>query len=148
MATLAEYKKARFNYEVLEEFEAGLELTGAEVKSVRRHHATLDGARVVVRGGEGFLVGASIPPYQPANTASDYEPGRNRRLLLNKKELTEIARAEDEKGLTVVPLALYEKGRLVKARIAIVRGKKKFDKRESLKKREADRDIARAMKRR
>ncbi len=147
MANLAEYKKAIFNYEILEDFEAGLELIGSEVKSVRGHKAMIDGARVIVRGGEGFLVGATIPAYQPANMAADYDAGRNRRLLLNKKELATLMRAEEERGLTVIPLSFYEKGRLIKVKVAVVRGKKKHDKRESLKKREADRDIQRAMKR-
>lgn len=146
MATLAEFKKARYDYEILHEFEAGLELLGTEVKSIRAGRAKLDGAHIVVRGGEAYLLNASIPPWQSANAGAEYDPERKRRLLLNKKELAAIARAEEEKGQTVIPRALYEKGPRIKMRVAIVRGKKKYDKRESLKKREAQRDIARALK--
>jgi SsrA-binding protein len=146
MTNLAEYKKATFNYQILEEFEAGIELSGQEVKSVRNNRATIDGSHITIRGGEAFLIGASIPPFQPANAASGYDAMRNRRLLLNKKELAELARGEEQKGLTVIPISMYNKGRLIKVRVAIARGKKKFDKRETLKKREADRDIAREAK--
>ena len=146
MSNLAEYKKATWNYEILEEFEAGIELSGQEVKSVRNNRATIDGSHVTVRGGEAFLIGASIPPYQPGNAPQGYDAMRNRRLLLNKKELAQLARGEEQKGLTVIPISMYNKGRLIKVRVAVAKGKKKFDKRESLKKRESDRDIARAVK--
>ncbi len=146
MANLIEHKRVHFDYELLEQFEAGVQLFGTEVKSLRAHHGKLEGAHVTVRGGEAFLINAEIPAFQPANTADTYDPKRNRRLLLNKKELAELAKAEDANGLTIVPISMYNKGRVIKLRIGIARGKKKADKRENLKKREAIRDIARAMK--
>lgn len=141
-----ENKKARFNYEILEEIEAGIELLGHEVKSIRNKLGSLDGARVIVRGGEAYLVGATIPPFQPKNVDKNYAPDRNRKLLLNKKEISQIGSAETKKGLTIVPISMYSKARKVKVSIAIVRGKKKFDKRETIKKRETDRDIRRSLK--
>ena len=146
--TLVEYKKARLKFEPVESFSAGVELTGSEVKALRAKLGSLDGARVVVRGGEAFLVGATIPPYQAANTPKSYDPERPRRLLLTKKELAHLATEEAKKGLTLVPFELYTAGRLVKARIAIVRGKGKADRREDLKKRDADRETERLLKNR
>jgi SsrA-binding protein len=144
---LVEYKKARLKYAILESFEAGLELSGGEVKSLRNKLGSLEGSRVVVRGGEAFLVGATIPPYQDKNTPESYDPERTRRLLLTKAQIAELAAAEERKGLTIVPLEVYTKGRLVKIRIAIARGKGKSDKRETLKKREAMREAERVLKR-
>ena len=146
MANLIEHKRAHFDYEIMETFEAGVQLFGTEVKSLRAHRGKLEGAHVTVRGGEAFLLNAEIPAFQPANTSKGYEPSRNRRLLLTKKELGELAKAEDAKGLTIVPLSMYNKGRVIKLKFAIARGKKKGDKRETIKKREAIRDIAREVK--
>lgn len=146
MSSLIENRKAHFNYEILETIEAGIELLGHEVKSLRKREGSLEGARVIVRGSEAFLVGATIPPYQPANTEKDYESSRNRKLLLNKKEIMLILGAESKKGLTIIPLSVYNKGRKIKVSVAIVRGKKKYDKRDSIKKRETDRDIRRTLK--
>lgn len=146
--TLVEYKKAYMKYAPLESFAAGLELFGTEVKALRNKLGSLDGARVVVRGGEAFIVGMTIPPYQGANTAKSYDPERARRLLLAKKEIAELAAAEAKKGLTIVPLEVYTIGRFVKARIAIVRGKGKSDRREDLKKRDAERETGRVLKNR
>ncbi len=146
MTTFVQNRKAHFNYEILEEFEAGIELFGFEVKSVRGGHGTLEGARVIIRGNEAYLIGASIPAHQPKNAPTSYEPDRTRRLLLSKKELEKVLGAEGAKGLTIVPISMYSKGRYIKARIAIVRGKKKFDKRETLKTRDTKRDLDREMK--
>ena len=140
---LLENRKARFNYELKEKFEAGIELLGHEVKSLRQKHGSLDGAYVIVRGGEPFLVNAYIPPYQPKNTPQNYDERRARKLLLTKKEIAELAVAESKKGLTIVPLSVYSKGRKIKVEIAIARGKKKFDKRETLKRRDAEREMRR-----
>jgi SsrA-binding protein len=145
---LLENKKVHLRFAVLETFQAGMELSGGEAKALRSKHGSLDGSRVVVRNGEAYLVGATIPPYQVANTDVAYDPERTRRLLLNKKELHEIAEAEDRKGLTVVPIEVYNAGRYIKIRIAIVRGKGKADKREDLKKKDDEREIARVMKQR
>ena len=143
---LIENKKARFNYEILEEYEAGLELFGFEVKALRKGHGQLEGSRVIVRGGEGYLVGATIPPYQPHNTPKDYDPARTRRLLLTKKELGELGGYENKKGLTIVPLSVYIKNNRLKLSVGVARGKKKHDKRETLKKRDTDREIRRTLK--
>jgi SsrA-binding protein len=146
MPTLVQNKKATFNYEILERFDAGAELFGYEVKSLRNSKGKLDGAHVVVRGGEAYLVGASIPAFQPANAPKDYEPERARRLLLTKKELKALIGLDAAKGLTLVPISWYTKGRLVKLSFASVRGKKKIDKRETIKGRETQRSIERIMK--
>ena len=146
MANLVENKKIFMNYEVLDEYEAGIELFGGEVKAIKSHHGSLEGARVLIRGGEVFLVGANIPPYQVNNVSEAYEPDRTRRLLLKQKEILELFSRADERGLTIIPISMYNKGRLIKVKIAVVRGKKKFDKRESLKKKEAKRDVAREIK--
>lgn len=143
---LTENRKARFNYELLEKMEAGIELLGFEVKSLRQKQGSLDGAYVIVRGGEAFLVNGYIPPYQPKNTPRDYDPRRHRKLLLTKKELAELAAAESKKGLTIVPVSVYNKGRKIKVEIAIARGKKKYDKRETIKRRDAEREMRRTLK--
>ena len=146
MPHYAENRKARFNYEFLEKYETGIELLGTEVKSVRGGQMSLEGAFIIIRGGEAFLINANIPPYQPANAPKDYDPLRNRKLLLTKKEIAEFAGSEKNKSLTIVPISVYNKGRKIKVEIALVKGKKKFDKRETLKKRDTDREIRREIK--
>jgi SsrA-binding protein len=146
MPVLVKNRKATFNYEVLEKFEAGIELLGFEVKALRAGKGKLEGAHVVVRGGEAFLVGAQIPAFQPKNTPKNYDPERTRRLLLNRKELNTMTGVETSKGLTLVPISLYTKGRNIKLEFASVRGKKKFDKRETIKERETKIKIDRLMK--
>jgi len=148
MAHYAENRKARFDYEILEKYEAGIELLGVEVKSVRGGQMSLEGAFVIVRGGEAYLINANIPPYQPKNAPKDYDPLRNRRLLLTKKEIAELAGNEKNKSLTIVPISVYNKNRKIKVEIALVKGKKKFDKRETIKKRDTDREIRREIKER
>jgi SsrA-binding protein len=145
--SLIENKKAHFNYEILEKFEAGIELLGHEVKSLKNKQGSLDGAYVLVRGGEVYLVNANIPSYQPANAPNDYDPYRNRRLLLTKKEISELSLAEGTKGLTIVPISVYNKGSKLKLSFGIGRGKKKADKRESIKKRDTERELGRTLKR-
>lgn len=144
--SLIENKRALFDYSVIEKMEAGVELFGHEVKSLRAGLGSLRGARVVARGGEAYLVGTTIPPWQLANAPKSYDPERTRRLLLNAKEIARVAGAESEKGLTIIPIAVYNRGRNLKLEIAIVRGKQKQDKRESIKKRDTDRDIRRTLK--
>ena len=144
--TYAENKKAYFNYEILNKIEAGIELLGFEVKSVRAGHTNLEGAHITIRGQEAFVVGMNIPAYQPNNTPKDYDPTRNKRLLLSKKEILELEKESEQNGLTIVPLSVYNKGSKIKLEIAIVKGKKKFDKRETIKKRDTDREIRREIK--
>lgn len=153
MNILIENKKAKFDYEINEKFDAGIELFGFEVKSLRAKRGSLEGAHVTIRGGEAFLMNASIPAYQPKNVPSDYEPERNRRLLLTKKEIAElgggagkVTKTSGGKNLTIVPLLVYNTGRKIKLKIGVAKGKKKFDKRETIKKRTTDRDIAREIK--
>jgi SsrA-binding protein len=146
MADVLTHKKARLEYEILEEFEAGLELLGFEVKALRAHQGKLEGAHVVIRGGEAYVVGMSIPPYQPANTPIEYDAARVRKLLVTKKELGQLAGYEGQKGLTIVPISVYNKGTKLKVRIAVARGKKARDKREDLKKKSVKRDIERTLK--
>ncbi len=141
-------KEALFNYEVLEKFEAGVELLGFEVKAIKAGKMNLAGSHVGVRGGEAFLIGASIAPYQTANTPEDYEPTRVRKLLLNKSELAQLAGFESKKGLTIIPISVYNKGRRIKLEVAVARGKKRFDKRQTIKKRETDIEIRRTLKNR
>lgn len=146
MANYAENRKARFDYEVLEKYEAGIELLGVEVKSVRGGQMSLEGAFVIARGGEVFLINANIPPYQAKNAPTDYDPLRNRKLLLTKKEIVGLSGSEKNKSLTIVPISVYNKNRKVKVEIALVKGKKRIDKRETIKKRETDRELRREYK--
>lgn len=146
MPTYINNKKAHFNFEILEVFEAGIVLHGYEVKAVRAGRGKLEGAHVVIRGGEAFLVGASISYYQEANTPKDYDPERSRVLLLSKKELHHLEEKGEQAGLTLVPIKLYNAGRNIKLEIALARGKKKQDKRESIKERDTKRDIQRILK--
>lgn len=146
MSDLISNKKAYFNYEILDRYEAGVVLFGHEVKAVRSGKASLTGSYIVIRGGEAYLVNATISPYQVANTPKKYQPDRVRKLLLNKKELKEIIRGTEQNGLTVVAIKWYNKKRYLKLEIALARGKKKADKRETIKKRDSQRDIDRILK--
>lgn len=139
-------KKAGFNYELLEKYEAGLALLGHEVKSVRLGHASVNESFIVIEDGDLYLVKAYIPPYQVKNTPPSYDPYRKRKLLVTKKEMREVVKRKSEAGLTLIPLSLYNKGRFLKLQFALARGKKKHDKRETLKKRDAKREIDRVMK--
>ena len=147
MESYIESRKVRFNYEVVETYVAGIELLGFEVKSVRAGHGSLEGAHIIIRGGEVFIVGMKIDPYQVGNTPPSYDCERTRKLLVTKKEILVLQEEESKKGLTLVPLSLYNKNGKVKLVFAVARGKKKFDKRETIKKRDTDRDIGRLMKR-
>jgi len=146
MTALIKNKKAYFDYEVLETFEAGISLRGFEVKALKSGRGSLVGAKVLIRGEEAFIVGLDIPPYQPGNTPKDYDSMSTRKLLLKKKEIKYLAGRAEERGLTLIPLSLYTKGNLVKLEFGIARGKKKYDKRETIKKREAQRKIERTLK--
>jgi SsrA-binding protein len=136
-------KKATFDYALLESIEAGVELLGTEAKSIRAKHGSLSGAYVAVLSGEVYLLGAHIPPWQEKNVSETYDPYRSRKLLLKKKEIMTLEKALHTKGLTVIPISLYSKGRYIKAQIAIAKGKKNFDKRDVLKKKDLDREARR-----
>ncbi|MGZ5433273.1 MAG: SsrA-binding protein SmpB [Thermoanaerobaculia bacterium] len=142
---IASNKKALHDYFIVQKFEAGLMLTGTEVKSLRDGKANLKDSYVIFKDDEAFLFGAHISPYSHGNL-QNHEPERTRKLLLHRREIDKLRVQTTEKGLSVVPLRLYFKGSKVKAEIAIVRGKKQYDKRETERKREADRETAAAIK--
>jgi len=146
MAVYVENRKAHFNYTIEETYEAGIELHGYEVKAIKNGLGNINSAFCIVRGGEAYVIGMHIPAYQPGNTDPAYDPDKNRRLLLSKKEIKELANKDDIKGLTLVPLSLYSKGPYIKVSIAVARGKKVFDKRETIKKRDIDREMSREFK--
>jgi len=148
MTALSENKKAYFDYEILEKFEAGISLIGQEVKSIKTGHVSIKGSYVVIdRNSEVFLIGANIPPYQPKNSPKDYTPERPRKLLLKKSEIKYLLGKSQEKGLTLIPLKVYTNKGKIKIEFGIGKGKKKFDKRENIKKREANKEIERTLKR-
>ncbi len=146
MKILSENKKARFDYDILETFEAGLVLTGQEVKSIRLGRASLRSAYVILKDEEAFLIGANIPAYQPKNAPADYDAERLRKLLLNKKEIKHLIGKSKEKGLTLIPLKIYTKNAKIKLAFGIGKGRKKTDKREVIKQRETKREIDKELK--
>jgi SsrA-binding protein len=152
MRVLAENKKVYFNYQILEKFEAGISLIGQEVKSLKTRGVNLAGSYVVIKrptfGGcpEAFWIGAKISPYQPKNVSPDYNPERSRKLLLTKKELSSLIGKTKQKGLTLIPLKLYTKNGKIKLEFGIAKGRRKFDKRELIKKREIERELKRELK--
>lgn len=151
MPTLAINKKASFDYELLEKYEAGLVLFGHEVKSVRAGQASLKGSYLSVRNVNGkmelFLIGCQIPPYKQAGTLPDYDRTRERKLLVKRKEISRLLGKKKEEGLTLVPLKIYTKHSFLKLEFAVGKGKKKYDKREALKKRDVERDLRTLTKR-
>lgn len=146
MKALAYNKRAPFDYELMEKYEAGLVLLGTEVKSVRAGHMSLRGAFVTIHNNEAYLTNATIPPWQPSNTPETYDPQRSRRLLLKKEELKELVGSHHTHGLTIIPIRVYTKGPHVKLEIALARGKKKFDKKEAKKERDIERDVDRLLR--
>ena len=146
MKVYSDNKKAHYDYEIIEKYEAGLVLTGQEVKSIKTGHINLAGSYVVTQGGLPMLIGAKVPPYQPKNAPVDYNPERRRRLLLNKKEIDYLAGRANEKGFSLIPLKVYENNGRIKLEFGVARGKKKFDKKEKIKKRDVERDISREFK--
>lgn len=145
-STIALNKKAGFEYFIEDQYEAGLVLQGWEVKSLRAGKINLSDAHVIVKYGEAFLLGAQINPLQTASTHSIPDPTRTRKLLLNKKELNHLIGSVERQGYTIVPLSLYWKKNNIKVKIALARGKKEHDKRDTIKDREWSRDRSRIMK--
>ncbi|MCU0679434.1 MAG: SsrA-binding protein SmpB [Planctomycetes bacterium] len=146
MPTLAYNKRANFDYDISDKYEAGLVLFGHEVKAVKTGHVSLKGSYVTVkRSGNKlpqlYLINAHIPLYQKASTVKSYDPTRPRVLLLHKKEIERLVGKKQEQGLTLVPIKIYTKRSLLKLEFGIGRGKKKFDKRETIKKRETERTL-------
>mgnify|MGYP001612460962 FL=1 len=144
--TYATNEKAHFDYRILEALEAGLVLAGHEVKSIKAGRCSIKGAYVKIMNGEAWLLGATVSPYQAGNVPPDYDQQRSRKLLLKKKELNYLMGKSQEKGLTLVPVKLYNKSGLVKLEVGVGQGKKKADKREKIIGREAQRKIERALK--
>jgi SsrA-binding protein len=144
---IATNRKARFQYEILEKFEAGISLVGSEVKSLRNRDVSIAEAFARPKEGEVWLLGMNIKPYAQANVRN-HEPLRPRKLLLHRREIRRIAGKVAERGFTLIPLSLYWKHGIAKVLIALARGKRQFDKRETIKKREAEREIRRERGRR
>ncbi|MGH7485541.1 MAG: SsrA-binding protein SmpB [bacterium] len=142
---LAENRRARFDYEITETFEAGIELKGYEVASAKRGHMELTGSYAIIRGGEAWLVNIDIAPYQPKNIRDLYDPRRPRRLLLHKEELRMLTGKLEEKSRALLPLRAYVKKGMVKLELGLGRAKKTRDKREAIKKRDTERDIRRKL---
>ncbi len=143
MPVLAKNKKAGYNYHILDKIEAGLVLTGQEVKSLHANKVSLTGAFISIKGSEAYLLGCNISPYQVNNTPDSYNPQRERKLLLKRREISELVGKTKEKGVTLIPLSIYTRKNFIKLEVAVARGKKKYDKREVIKKRDIDRDIRR-----
>lgn len=131
--------KANFDYEILETIEVGLVLEGHEVKAIKTGKASIKGSYVKILNGEPYLIGAIISPYQAANTPKDYDPQRSRKLLLSKKQISALIGTSHAHGLTLVPLKIYDKKGRLKLLVGIARGKKKYDKRESIKRKDTQR---------
>jgi len=148
MKTFAENKKAYFNHEILEKFEAGIVLIGQEVKSIKLGRINLAGSYVVLKNEEAYLIGANVPPYQPKNAPKNYSPERSRKLLLRKPEIKYLIGKTKQKGLTLIPLKLYTKKSKIKLEFGLTRGKKRYNKKESIKKQEIKREIDRELKER
>lgn len=144
--TVSSNRKAGFDYHILRTVEAGLSLTGTEIKSIREGHVSIREAYVRPEDGEMWLVGAHIAAYPPARV--NHEPTRSRKLLLHKREIHDLEREATTSGATIIPTRLYLKNGKAKLEIALARGKRKYDKRQTIAKREAERSMQRAMRRR
>lgn len=143
---VAQNRQARHEYEITESYEAGLVLTGNEIKSVRAGRINLRGSYARVRNGEVFLYDAHISPYEQSGSFYRQDPVRSRKLLMNRREISRIDGLTRLKGMTLVPLRVYMKGRLAKLELGVARGKKTYDRRQDIAKRDAQREIDRAMK--
>ncbi|MFH0853069.1 MAG: SsrA-binding protein SmpB [bacterium] len=147
MPRLATNKQAGFEFDLKDRLEAGIQLTGPEVKSVKRGEVNMKGSYVSIRTNDIWLVNCYISPYKPAAAIqTNYSPTRERKLLIHKKEAGQLAGLPKSRGLTIVPISFYTKGAFIKVELAVARGKKQSDKRASIKKREVDRNIKRALK--
>ncbi|MBI2054758.1 MAG: SsrA-binding protein SmpB [Candidatus Sungbacteria bacterium] len=145
MEPYAVNRKASFDYEILETYEAGIELLGFEVKAVRAGHVNLAGGFVIPRGHELWLTNVSIRAYQPQNTPRGYDPERPRRLLLHKSEIATLIGKSREARLTLIPLRVYSKDRRIKVLVGIARKKRKEDKREAIRRRDTEREVRRTL---
>lgn len=146
MRTYATNRRASFDYQILETFEAGIELNGHEVKSIRQGRINLTGAYAVVRQNEIWLINANIASFQPENAPPDFTPLRSRRLLLNRKEVKNLIGKLQDKSLTLIPLKIYSRGAWIKLELGLAKKKKKADKREKIRQREAKREIRKMLR--
>mgnify|MGYP003392765268 CR=1 FL=1 len=146
MEAYAENRKARFNNEILDTIEAGLALTGKEVKSVRKGNLSLQGSYATIKDGEAWLLNADITPYQAAAGTEDPDRRRTRKILLNRKQIDEILRRMDSERIVIVPLSVYPKARYIKLSLGIGHPRKSFDKRETIKKRDIGKEIGKRIK--
>jgi SsrA-binding protein len=144
--TVADNRKARHDYDIEETYEAGIVLTGSEIKSVRAGRVNLRGSFARIHNDELYLYDSHISPYEQSGTYFNHEPTRPRKLLMHRREISRLDGLIRQKGLTIVPLKVYFKGRRAKVEIGVARGKKNYDKREDIAKRDAQRDIERVMK--
>ncbi len=141
MPTLAYNKRAKYDYNITDTYEAGMVLLGHEVKAVKTGHISLKGSYVTIKNNEAYLINTFVPPYQKANTPVDYDPERSRKLLLNKAEIKSLIGNSKRKGLTLVPLKIYTKKSILKLEFGIGKGKRQVDKREAIKKRQIEREL-------
>ncbi|MBT5808137.1 SsrA-binding protein SmpB [Candidatus Uhrbacteria bacterium] len=146
MPTLAVNKKALFDYDILQKYEGGLVLSGPEVKSIKGGQVQLKGAFLHIKKGELWLKNSFVAAYKPAGPSEDYDPYADRKVLVHKREFNKLIGKQQAEGLTIVPLSIYTKGDLIKLAFAIGRGKKKYEKRESIKKRDVQRQMQERMK--
>ncbi len=146
MEILIKNSKYGRDFETIEKFEAGISLLGSEVKSLKSGQGSISESYITIRDGEAYLLNAHIPAYQVKNMPDGYNPYRERKLLLSKKELKELAEKVRQGNLTIMPLSLYNNSRKLKLSIALAKGKKKFDKRLSIKKKDIERDLGRRIK--
>lgn len=144
---VADNRQARFRYEILESYEAGIELKGTEVKSIREGRVNLRDGYALLRNGEAWLLNVHVSPYKSTSLYFNHDPLRTRKLLLHKQEISKLVGKVEQQGLTLVPLKMYLKRGLVKISLGLGKGKKLHDKRETIKRRQDERDMARAVKR-
>jgi SsrA-binding protein len=146
MKIFAKNKRVYFDYEILENYDAGIELFGFEVKAIKSGKISLKGSFVIIKDEEAFLINAQIAPYQPKNTPQNYDPKRKRKLLLKKSEIRSLLGKTKQQGLTLVPLFVYNKGCKIKLKIGLAKSKKKYQKKQKIKEREIQREAEREIK--
>ena len=142
----ASNRKAFYNYEIIDKFEAGIVLHGPEIKSIRNSNLSIAESRVLINKGEAWLIGCHIAEYKFASSPDQYDPIRDRKLLLHKNQIDKLRGAKNQQGLTIIPLSIYLKRNLIKVEIALARGKKRYDKRATIKERDSNREIARRLR--
>ncbi len=147
MEILAENRRAFFDYEILEKYEAGIQLTGSEVKAAKLGKMNISAAYAIIREGELWLLNSSIAPYQAKNVSKEYDPLRTRKLLLKKSEINELFGKLQQKGLTLLPLKVYNKDGKIKIELGLGKGRKLYDKRQKIRAQEIEREIKRTLKR-